>query len=90
MNGLFKWCLFIILILSGLYSFAQNWISGYEFRKKITFDKRKIEGNFTGSSPRVELDVTDFPVLVELQDEAFKYREATPCEGMVYDREGRI
>ncbi|RZM24815.1 MAG: hypothetical protein EOO88_21540, partial [Pedobacter sp.] len=68
---------------------AQTWLPGYEFRKKITFDKTKIEGDFIGSSPRVELDVTDFPVLVELQDEAFKYRTPTACEGIVYDPEGR-
>ncbi|TCD03457.1 hypothetical protein EZ437_05675 [Pedobacter psychroterrae] len=89
MTDLFKCCLFVVLLFGCLSSSAQNWMPGYEFRRKITFDKSKIEGDFTGSSPRIELDVADFPVLVELQDEAFKYHAATSCEDIVYDPEGR-
>lgn len=84
-----KLYLFVILCFGGMGVFAQSWMPGYEFRKKITFDKTKIEGDFIGSAPKVELDVPDFPVLVELQDEAFKYRTVSSCDGIVYDVMGR-
>lgn len=88
MNGLNRFLL-AVLCLGTLELSAQTWLPGYEFRKKITFDKTKIEGDFTGSSPRIELDVQDFPVLVELQDDVFKYQSATACSGVLADPEGR-
>jgi hypothetical protein len=84
-----KCLLLTVLLALNLSVFAQNWMPGYEFRKKITFDKSKIEGDFINTIPRVELDVPDFTVLLELQDEAFKYRHATACSGFVADLEGR-
>jgi hypothetical protein len=80
--------LWVALVFIGQYSFAQTWMPGYEFRRKITFDKTKIEGTFSiFALGRVDYDMPDFPVLIELQDEAFKYR-TTSCDGVVYDTEG--
>lgn len=82
----------VLVLLCGVHHqlFSQAWMSGYEFRRKIVFDKAKIEGDVVnGSNGRTDFDVTDFPVLVEIQDEVFKYRAATACEGIVYDFQGR-
>ena len=49
---------------------GQSWIPGYEFRKKITFHKSV----FVGPVTTIAHDVLDFPILIEFQDDAFKYR----------------
>jgi len=67
----YRVALFAFLCLSFLESSAQVWMQGFQYRKKITFDKSKIEGVSTSGSAK--LDVVNFPVLVVLEDPDLKY-----------------
>lgn len=46
-----------------------KWLSGYDYRKPITLDKTKVEGD-----PSYKIDPLNVIVLVEMEDPDFKYQ----------------
>lgn len=82
-KGFAVW-LFLVSVNSS--AIAQPWMDGYEFRKKITFDKTKILGARAPNGLTYN-DPTNFTVLIELADEAFKYHPSS-CNG-ISDVKGR-
>ncbi|WP_285009450.1 LamG-like jellyroll fold domain-containing protein [Pedobacter faecalis] len=79
----------LLWLLPSLLS-AQSWMAGYEFRKKITFDKTRFEGEFKNtSSGQTYYDISDLVMLLEIEDDVLKYQVPAVCEGAVYDLQGR-
>jgi hypothetical protein len=68
--------LFFLLILAP-HAFAQNWMSGYSYRKKITIDKSKVSG---------AASLSNFPVLIRIQDTGLKYLSS--CESRLKSNKG--
>lgn len=60
---------------------AQAWMPGYEYRCKITINKSKV-------AAVANADLLEFPVLIELENEAFVFREAA-CGAIQNDPQGR-
>jgi len=63
---------------------AQNWMNGYNYRKKITIDKSKV--GVGALAPYV--DFIDFPVLIELEDADLKYSNGH-CGSKIQNIEGK-
>ncbi|WEK18837.1 MAG: hypothetical protein P0Y49_18845 [Candidatus Pedobacter colombiensis] len=65
----FKWMIILVFGVT-VYgnAIAQSWMSGYNFRKKITIDKSMIQG---------KVNLLDFSVLIEMEDTELK--QATGC-----------
>ncbi|MET3114470.1 hypothetical protein AAKU52_002204 [Pedobacter sp. CG_S7] len=60
----------LLLLFSGFYCDAQRFIPGFRFRKKITFDKNKVEVNLANKSY-----LLNFFVLVQVEHPDLKYLE---------------
>lgn len=66
-----KALLLFLFILTGIQSSAQDWLRGYNFRKKITVKKAMVAGM---------VNLTDFQLLVSLEDSDLRY-VAGACAG---------
>ena len=60
----------LLLLFTGFYCDAQNFIPGFRFRKKITFDKNKVEVNLANKSYML-----NFFVLVQVEHADLIYLE---------------
>lgn len=91
MNGyLTRMYLIASLLLIGIdVSLAQNWMTGYGYRKKITIAKQKVIST-TIINPPVTLtyDLPDFTVMVELLDADLIHAPGS-CNNKIRNAEGR-
>jgi hypothetical protein len=69
---------------------AQNWISGYSYRKKITINKDKVLPTIDiyGNSVTEVKDLIDFPVLIEVSSEDLRHISGA-CGNKIQSSEGR-
>src|SRR3982750_4774807 len=80
----------LLIFLSYSHSFGQSWMSGFNYRKKITIDKSKVIAKTVvfGSNNTVDYDLVDFPVLIDIVDRDLIYNGAA-CGSKIQDIGGR-
>jgi hypothetical protein len=87
-----KMLLFPIAVLCLCLCFdasAQDWMSGYSYRKKITVVKSKVQAiEVSQGASVVKQDLPDFPVLVEIQDNDLIHVPGA-CSNKMRNVEGR-
>jgi hypothetical protein len=69
-----SWPCLLIFLSWGFQCTAQTWMAGFSCRKKITFNKNKIEGKSVKlPSGQVNSGLLNFPVLISLEGPEFKF-----------------
>ncbi|WP_316837725.1 LamG-like jellyroll fold domain-containing protein [Pedobacter nutrimenti] len=69
-----SWFCVLIFLSWGFQCTAQTWMAGFSCRKKITFNKNKIEGKSVKlPSGEVNSGLLNFPVLISLEGPEFKF-----------------
>lgn len=69
-----SWLCLLILLSWRFQCTAQTWMAGFSCRKKITFNKNKIEGKSVKlPSGQVNSGLLNFPVLISLEGPEFKF-----------------
>ena len=63
-NGLFSGLLLILLMVGGGQAFAQSWMPGFNFRKRISINKDQVSGS---------VNLLNFPVLISITDADLRY-----------------
>ena len=63
-NGLFSGLLWLLLMLGGGNAFAQSWLPGFNFRKRISINKDQVAGT---------VDLLNFPVLISVTDPDLRF-----------------
>jgi len=84
-----KWVSLIIALTFAEQAGAQSWMTGYAYRKKITIDKSKVlPVTVTENGKPVVKDLSDFQVLIEIQDADLVYVPGS-CANKMADAAGR-
>jgi hypothetical protein len=83
----------LILLLLTLFPIglqAQAWMIGFNYRKKLTFDKSKVTANAFGEFPSTitYTDQLDFPVFIEIVNKDLIFKDGS-CGSKIQDQEGR-
>ncbi|MGY4385314.1 hypothetical protein ACVWYN_002352 [Pedobacter sp. UYP24] len=80
----------VIIMISAQCLQAQSWMSGFNYRKKITIDKSKVIAKTIvySSTNTVDYDLVDFPVLIDLTDNDLIYYPGT-CGNKIQDAGGK-
>ena len=79
----------LLLFLDCNVALAQNWMTGYSYRKKITIDKSKVVAlNVASGSTVVKQDLPNFPVLVQIQSDDLAYVPGL-CSNKISNPEGK-
>jgi hypothetical protein len=80
--------LFLTLFPIGLK--AQAWMTGFNYRKKLTIDKSKVTANAVGEFPSTisYTDQLDFPVFIEIVNKDLIFKDGS-CGSKIQDPEGR-
>lgn len=79
----------ILLLCLADSAFAQDWMSGYSYRKKITVNKLKVVATeLSVGTSVIKQDLVNFPVLVELQDNDLIHIPGS-CSNKIKNAEGR-
>lgn len=70
-------------------AFAQDWMNGYSYRKKISVNKSKVVATeLSVGSSVIKQDLVNFPILVELQDSDLIHIPGS-CSNKIRNLEGR-
>ena len=75
----FSFTLVLLFILPCLATKGQSWLPGYNYRKKITVNKSMVSGT---------VNLTDFPLLVSLEDPALRYVAGRCAENYLSSSKG--
>lgn len=69
---------------------AQAWMTGFNYRKKLTIDKSKVTADAFGAFPStiIYTDLQEFPVFIEIVNKDLIFK-AGSCGSKIQDPEGR-